>query len=141
MQKLRPAIRSGQHVIVRDEPWLVVHHEAFQETSLLTLRGLSADNLGETLRVLEPFDIVRAGPARPPIRRGTRRDAFAAAAAAIADAPRWNDTWTAAAARIELRRWQLEPAMAAIGGACRVLLADANYAHDVNVRSGAPVLL
>src|SRR5262245_11193737 len=125
VQKLRPAIRSGQHVIVRDEPWLVVHRESFQDTSLVTLRGLSAGNLGETLRVLEPFDTVRAGHARPPIRRGTRRDAFAAAAAAMADAPRWSDTWTAAAARIDLRPWQLEPALTAIRATSRLLLADA----------------
>ena len=96
----------------------------FQEASLVTLRGVSAGNLGETLRVLAPFDTVRAGRTRAPLRRGTRRDAFMAAAAAIADAPRWSDTWTAASARIDLRPWQLEPALAAIRGTTRLLLAD-----------------
>ena len=124
MQKLRPAVRSGQHVIVRDEPWLVVHSEAFQDASLVTLRGVSAGNLGETLRVLTPFDTVHAGRTRAPLRRGTRRDAFMAAAAAIADAPCWSDTWTAASAGIDLRPWQLEPALAAIRGTTRLLLAD-----------------
>ena len=124
MQKLR-AVRSGQHVIVRDEPWLVVQNEAFQEASLVTLRGVSAENLGETLRVLAPFDTVHAGQTRAPIRRGTRREALTAAAAAIAEATPWSDTWTAASARIDLRPWQLEPALAVIHGATRVLLADA----------------
>ena len=59
------------------------------------------------------------------LRRGTRREALTAAAAAIAEATPWSDTWTAASARIDLRPWQLEPALAVIHGATRVLLADA----------------
>ena len=96
----------------------------FPDVTLVTLRGAGDENLGETARVLAPFDAVHLGRTRTPLVRGARREALEAAAAVVSDSPRWDECRTAASAKIDLRRWQLEPAVAAVNGASRLLLAD-----------------
>lgn len=59
------------------------------------------------------------------MRKTSRRAAMRAALGAIAGARQPDHLWTAAAAAIEIWPYQLEPALAVIGGATRVLLADA----------------
>lgn len=114
----------GQQVVIRDEAWTIVGIERFESVRLLTLRGLGPDNDGERRLLLAPFDRVRPAPAATRLRRTSRQNAIAAAAAAVAEARRWDDCWTAGAARIDLRGWQLAPAVAVLRGATRVLLAD-----------------
>jgi superfamily II DNA or RNA helicase len=120
----RTALRAGQRVEVRDETWLVVSHDVFERATLVTLRGVGDDNLGETQRVLTPFDRVKALEESTAIRRVSRRRVLQTAARAIADSPPWRECWTAATARIGLCAWQLEPALAAIDGESRILLGD-----------------
>lgn len=124
MQKLRSEISTGEHVDVRGEGWLVVRREAFDECSLVTLRGASDGNFGETARLLVPFDRIARSQVPSGIARVSRSCVLRRAASAVARAHGWCDPWTAAGANIDLFPWQLEPALAAVAGATRLLLAD-----------------
>ncbi|MBA3270320.1 MAG: DEAD/DEAH box helicase [Acidobacteria bacterium] len=124
MQEIGSPFRAGQHVVIRDEPWRVVETEVFEFVTVLTIRGIGNDNRGDTMRVLTPFDTATTlAPATRIIQR-SRRAVLAAAAFAIADAPPWDQCWTAASATIDILGWQLEPAIAAVRGDTRILLAD-----------------
>lgn len=124
MKELRTALQSGQHVEVRDEAWLVVTTEQFERAALVTLRGIGDDNLGERRQVLTPFDRIRLARQRTGIAVARRFKVLQTAAAIIAASPPWCECWTVGAAHIDLRPWQLEPALAAIAGTPRILLAD-----------------
>ena len=124
MQKSHTLFQAGQHVSVRDEPWVVLNAEAFTHTHLVHVRGIGATNHGELRSLLSPFDRVEAVVPSTRMRAVSRQRAIATAAMHIADAGRWDQCWTAATAKIDLRAWQLEPALAAIKGAMRILLAD-----------------
>jgi superfamily II DNA or RNA helicase len=124
MKKPRTALQAGQHVEVRDETWAVVTIEPFETVAVVTLRGVARGNHGETCRLLTPFDIIRPMAIRSKLAPSCRTAVLACAAHAIATSPPWASCWTAGTARIDLRRWQLEPALAAIAGASRILLAD-----------------
>jgi superfamily II DNA or RNA helicase len=124
VQISRTALRAGQRVEVRDEEWVVLSHDVFEHAALVTLRGVGDDNLGETQRLLTPFDRIRPLDESTAIHRASRATVLAMAAAALADSPPWRECWTAAASRIDLHAWQLEPALAAIDGESRILLGD-----------------
>jgi superfamily II DNA or RNA helicase len=123
MQKLRSRL-AGQPVEVRGEPWVVVRTDAFDACTVVTLRGTGGENFGRTIELIEPFDRVRVAPASPHMRRASRRAVLRAAAAAVARDHGWLVPWVAARARMELLPWQFAPAMAAVAGVTRVLLAD-----------------
>ena len=125
MQESHSAFSAGQHVVVRDERWAVLHAEAFERTWRLTLRGTDLHNRDEVQTVVAPFDRIEKAPDTPAIRQRSRRSVLANAAAAVAEAASWPQCWMAGRARIELRAWQLEPAVAAVTGSMRILLADA----------------
>src|SRR5687767_6015842 len=124
MHNPHTAFSAGQHVIVRDERWAVLAIDAFESTHLLKLRGVDKSNRDVLQAVLTPFDTVRATSSSSRVRQRSRQAVLATAAQAIAEAVRWDQTWTAATARIDLHAWQLEPAVAAVSGAMRLLLAD-----------------
>ena len=124
MQEPRTRVHAGQEVEVRDEPWVVVSTEHFDGVVLLTLRGVGGDNRGAIQRLLTPFDTVRTVVPRARLTHARRRTVLAHAATAIASSPRWRGSWTAGGAHIDLRPWQIEPALAATAGAQRILLAD-----------------
>jgi superfamily II DNA or RNA helicase len=124
VQQLRTSIDAGQLVTVRDEPWIVLGTEQFDAVRLVHLRGIGDTNRDELRSVASPFDPVHPTAAPTGLQRTARRRVLAAAAATAADAVPWQECWTAASARIELHAWQLEPAMAAVNGAMRILLAD-----------------
>lgn len=112
--------RPGSSVIVRDQRWSVARVDAFDRCSIVTLEAPGRARW----RVIEPFDrIVRAEAERVVIRR--RRAVIEAALAAICAERPATGLWTAARASIELLPYQLEPALAVLDGAARVLLADA----------------
>jgi superfamily II DNA or RNA helicase len=124
MQESRTAVAAGQPVTVRDEQWTVIGADRFDDVTLVSLRGMEADNRDELTAVLTPADLIRPSPPHTRLRQRSRRAVLAAVASAAADAASWNQCWTAANARLEHRAWQLEPAAAAVGGAMRILLAD-----------------
>jgi superfamily II DNA or RNA helicase len=121
---VQTALAAGQQVEVRGELWVVVGSEIFDDCTLVTLRGSGEDNHGLTTRLLTPFDRPRALGATDRPRGANRQHVLRTAARAVARTHRWLDSWTAARARIDLLPWQLEPVMAVIRGATRVLLAD-----------------
>jgi superfamily II DNA or RNA helicase len=124
MQKLPRGTLAGERVVVRGEPWLVVQGEAFDDCVLVTLRGTGDHNRGRIARLLTPFD--RLAPVRISgrVRLAARPTVIAAAAQSVARAHTWLESWRAAAANIDLLPWQIEPAMAAVAGATRLLLTD-----------------
>ncbi|MBY0497492.1 MAG: hypothetical protein K2Y23_25085 [Cyanobacteria bacterium] len=115
---------DGALVEVRDEVWRVARAQRFESCAILTLDGRDRSNSGTQLRVIDPFD--RPRPiARRKLRKCSRRATITSALAAIAGVRKQSGLWTAAAASIELWPYQLEPALAVIRGATRLLLADA----------------
>jgi superfamily II DNA or RNA helicase len=116
---------AGQRVIVRDEAWAILSTEAFESACLLTLRGIDALNHDELRSVLAPFDLVSPVAPTHRLRAASRRGVMRWAARATAEAVRWRECWTAPGASIDLHAWQLEPALAAVSGSTRILLADA----------------
>src|SRR5262245_60849680 len=117
-------LEGSVEVEVRGEPWAVVRAQPFESCTVLTLEGRGRSNARQRLRVIEPFDRPRAIRA-PRLPRRRREAVPGAALGAIAALRSDAGLWTAAGASIDLLPYQLEPALAVIGGATRVLLADA----------------
>lgn len=124
MQESRTAFAAGEQVELRERCWTIVDVERFDHVTLLTLRGDDGQDLGRAYRFLLPFDRARVISRRARLVHSTRPEVLRLAAGAIAGTPPWDQCWTAATARIDLRTWQMEPARAAILGATRILLAD-----------------
>lgn len=114
----------GALLDVRDEHWRLARAESFDRCTILTLDGRDRSNSGTRLRIIEPFDHPRSATTRTR-RKLPRRTTIASALAAIAGTRRSTALWTAAGASIDLFPYQLEPALAVIRGATRLLLADA----------------
>jgi superfamily II DNA or RNA helicase len=116
--------QPGVPLEVRGEHWTLAREQRFDSCRLLTLAGASAANATQTLRVIAPFD--RPRPlSRQKLRRRPRRAVLRAALGAIAFARTAHGLWSAASASIDVLPYQLEPALAVIDGATRLLLADA----------------
>lgn len=111
-------------MVVRDECWTVARTETFERCTLLTLDGRGPGNMGRRCQVITPFDRIRASHNRRP-RLSRRRTVLRAALTAIAHERPALGLWTAAGASLDLFTYQLEPALAVLRGATRVLLADA----------------
>ena len=114
----------GAVLEVRGETWKLTRAQQFEACAVLTLEGRDRSNAGDRLRVIDPFDRPRPIVSRR-LRRRSRRAVIASALSAITSARHASRLWTAADAAIELWPHQLEPALAVIGGATRLLLADA----------------
>jgi Helicase conserved C-terminal domain/Type III restriction enzyme, res subunit len=125
MQKMPQAFAVGTAVTVRGESWRIAQSERFERCALLSLHGIGASNQGEILRVLSPFDRLRARQGRQPLRVVGRHTCLRRAARIAAAAHPWRGLCSATQASIDLLPWQLEPALAVVAGATRVLLADA----------------
>jgi superfamily II DNA or RNA helicase len=115
---------TGTLLEVRGERWLLAHTAVFESCRVLTLDGRDRDNANRRLRVIDPFDRPRR-LSTGRLQRRSRQVVLRSALAAIAAARPAGGLWTAGAATIDLWPYQLEPALAAIGGATRLLLADA----------------
>ena len=110
----------GSIVTVRDEQWRVARIDTFDRCAVVTLDAGS----WRRLRVIEPFDrILAVGGGR--FARCNRRTVLRAALKTIASGRPPLGLWTAAAATMDLFPYQLEPALAVLRGATRLLLADA----------------
>lgn len=113
-----PAI-PGSVVHVRGEDWRVVRVDPYDGCAVVTLDGGAARR---PLRIIEPFD--RPHVRRSQLRRRRRRTVLLTALNTIAKARPALGLWTAADAAIDLLPYQLEPALAVLRGATRLLLAD-----------------
>lgn len=116
-------MRPGDLVTVRDECWIVAGAEAFDRCTVWTLEGGGPENAGRVFHAITPFDrVAGAGANRP--RRRRRRAVLRRALGAIAGDRPASSLWTAGGANLDLLAYQLEPALAVLRGATRVLLAD-----------------
>ena len=115
---------EGMKLEVRGQIWNLIRAQAFEPWTLLTLEGADRSNAGERVRLIEPFDRPRS-IARLKLRQRSRRSVLASALSAIAMARPQRGLWTAARSTIDLLPYQLEPALAVVSGATRLLLADA----------------
>lgn len=119
-----PQHKIGDRVRVRQRTWTVQQVDSYPDCRVYTLGGIGHSSTG-TCRVLHPFDDVERidvgrRPRRVPLR--TWRHACRALLLQHGDASALR---TAAAARIELLPYQLEPALALLQGhGARVLIAD-----------------
>lgn len=118
------SLETGSLVVVRGERWLLINSASHGAATILTLEGRDRANANQRLRVIDPFDRARRITSAKPKRR-PRRAVLRAALGAIVDARSAAGLWTAADASIDLWAYQLEPALAAVSGATRLLLADA----------------
>ncbi len=109
----------GALVHVRGEDWRVARVDAYDRCAVLTLDGGPGRR---RLRIIEPFDRPRLCRRTP--KRGRRRSVLRAALRTIVDCKPALGLWTAADAAIDLLPYQLEPALAVLRGAMRLLLAD-----------------
>ncbi len=116
-------MRPGEIVTIRDQSWIVTGTEAFERCTVLTLEGRGPGNTGHLFHAIAPFDRVDAAQTDRP-RRRKRRAVLRGALGAIADDRPALGLWTAAGANLDLLAYQLEPALAVLRGASRVLLAD-----------------
>lgn len=116
--------QPGAIVNVRGERWRLARVDTYERWSVLTLDGRDVANANQRLRVIEPFDRPVPVAADRMVRR-RRHTVLCAARHALAKARPAAGLWTAAAAAIDLLPYQLEPALAVLRGATRLLLADA----------------
>lgn len=123
VESAQRAITAGDTVTARGEQWRVRHADRFPECVLVTLDGIERANAGVRSTLVAPFDTIAPIAVRKPLRR-KRDSTLRTALAAIASARPARGLWTAAAAKVDLLAYQLEPALAVLGGATRVLLAD-----------------
>ena len=113
----------GSSVWVRGERWVVVGCDRFEACTVVSLEGQGRENLGRQCQLIEPFDrLRRMNPDR--LRRRRRDSVLRTVMAAAAREKPASGLWTATDARITLLPYQLEPALAVLDGATRILLAD-----------------
>ena len=117
-------MRPGDVLRVREQCWTLARAESFDLCTILTLEGRGPDNAGRVFHAITPFDRVDTVPVDRP-RRRKRRTVLRAAFASLAHERPACGLWTAADAHLDLHGYQLEPALAVLRGAPRVLLADA----------------
>ena len=113
----------GASVNARGERWVVVGCDRYEHCSVFVLEGGDRENAGERRYLVEPFDRLRRQDAHR-LRRRKRDSVLRTAVAAVAAEQPAGGLWTAADATITLLPYQLEPALAALDGATRILLAD-----------------
>jgi superfamily II DNA or RNA helicase len=120
-------LTPGEVVRVRDDRWRVLHITPHDTCMVVGMAGVGAANRGTTTRFILPFERAERIETPPIAPKRVRPVVFRAAARrALASAtPAWSSLRAAAAARVTLLPYQLEPALAVTAGlACRVLLAD-----------------
>lgn len=116
----------GQVVSVRQDHWRVLDIARHEGCESWQLEGVRPSNRGERRTLLVPFDrprpLPRAGVGGRAV--GRRRGLLALRAALAAGSSAAGPLRAAAAASIEILDYQLEPALACLQGAGRVLIAD-----------------
>jgi superfamily II DNA or RNA helicase len=118
------SLAGGTLVDVRGDRWRVVETVEHDGCSTCCLVGAAASNIGVRRTLLVPFDRPRPVVLRTRVRRVGRRRWMAGLRAAVASACRDDTLRGAASAAIDLLDYQLEPALACVRGATRLLLAD-----------------
>lgn len=126
MWQPRPSgLSAGDQVRARSERWRVAGVRLFSACEALRLRGAGAGNHGAERTLLFPFDRPARLCASGRIERVGARAWRRRLVGICRETAPWDRLQTAVDARFDLLPYQLEPALATIGGgAVRVLLAD-----------------
>ena len=111
-------------VQLRGEEWRVIGVQGFRDCSVIGLEGCGGENAGVRWSAIDPFDRPQVASRRRWVRR-PRTQVLRAALGCLSRSRPAGGLWTAADADVSLFPYQLEPALAVLGGATRVLLADA----------------
>jgi hypothetical protein len=116
---------TGSSVRVRGRRWAVVHQSNGSDCSLLRLRGSDPFTPSILRTLLLPFDRPRSVPSTSTVVVNAERWLRVVQRAALEAAP-FGGLFPAAAGRIDLHPYQMEPALAALrDGSARILIADA----------------
>jgi superfamily II DNA or RNA helicase len=124
MQEPNTGVGAGAVVHARGAAWTVVEVRTFDDCALVTLDGRGPDVPGHRTTLIAPFDAITRAP-RPRLTRRRRSGVTSAVLGAIGGVRQAHRLWTAVGARFTPLAWQLSPALAVLGGATRLLLADA----------------
>jgi superfamily II DNA or RNA helicase len=120
-----PQSRLGQVVSVRHDHWRVLDITRHDGCESWQIEGVRPTNRGDRRTLLVPFDRPRALPPRRGRGRLVgRRRGFLALRALAAGTAAAGQLRGVAAAGIEILDYQLEPALACLRGAARILIAD-----------------
>jgi superfamily II DNA or RNA helicase len=123
LQEPQPII--GPLVVVRGAEWRVVDVVRYDDCQAWGLEGTRPSNRGERRTLLVPFDRPRpVRQVRGPGRSVGRRRGTLALRALLAGTAGAGRLRTVAEANVEILDYQLEPALACLKGASRILLAD-----------------
>lgn len=123
MENLHPQI--GDRVRVRQRTWRVQEVDEWAHTRVLTLAGFEADGHPCLLRVIHPVDDVTAIRVTRRMRRVGIRRWRRTCAAILQEHGGTTAMHQAAAATVDVLPFQLEPALALLGGiGTRLLIAD-----------------
>ncbi len=113
---------AGSVVVIRGERWRIEGIAPHGDVTALHVASASSRSIRHRT-FLRPFDVATSGDRRR-LRRVRRRHALAKCARLIADIDRIEVPLAALRADMDVLPHQLEPAMAVLAGARRVLLAD-----------------
>ncbi len=121
-----PAPRRGDVVRIRDERWTVTETLPYKDATILTVVGCGRANGGSRTRYILPFEPVERLPAISTTRVVSRRRWQHLARNVLArTTPSIDSLRAAATADVAILPYQLEPALAVVGGrAARLLIAD-----------------
>jgi len=124
MHELPAGVRTGAVVHARGDLWTILSVRRFDGCALIALEGRGAGQAGRRTTLITPFDAVTLAP-RERLPRRRRARVAGAVLGAIGRARPAGGLWTAVEGRFVPLAWQVAPALAALGGATRLLLADA----------------
>lgn len=124
MQELHGGVRDGATVLARGDTWTIVEVRRFGGCALVTLEARGPGHPGRRTTLITPFDVVTPAAGQR-LERRRRARVTRAVLESIGRQRRAGGLWTAVDGRFVPRAWQLAPALAVLGGATRLLLADA----------------
>ncbi|MCC7032796.1 MAG: DEAD/DEAH box helicase [Acidobacteria bacterium] len=124
MQELHAGVRPGTTVHARGATWTIIDVRRFEGCAFVSLEPAGPARAGRRTTLISPFDDITAAPRERLLERPRARVAGAVLGAIGCERPP-RVLWAAAAGRFTPLAWQLAPALAVLGGATRVLLADA----------------
>ena len=122
--RVNDVFETGTLIDLRGRHWLLTRAQHFGECRVLSLAGRDGHNTADRLSVILPFDRPRRS-SQARLKQRRRRAVLRHAFNALHTCRRAGSLWTAATATIDLHSYQLEPALAALAGSTRLLLADA----------------
>jgi SNF2 family DNA or RNA helicase len=119
------SIRAGDLVVVRRARWRVLDVRAYERCDVVTLAGVSPPHAGVERRVLTPFETIDRVERGRRLRRVRNARWRRACRALIAGDVPPGSLRSAAAARMDVMPFQLEPALSVVRGmGARVLIGD-----------------